>query len=203
MNYLAHIYLSWEDPKLTIGNFMADDIKGNKYLTLPPKIQQGVLLHRHIDSFTDQHPVVKKSTARLHNQYGHYSGVIVDIFYDHFLAKNWNQYHNIALLEYTLNFYSLLEANKDLLSNRILQMLPVMKKYNWLYSYRTISGIESILEQMNRFRTQNRSNMHLAVHELTKHYTDFETEFATFFNEIMISTKSKIEELNIKYNQKS
>ena len=88
MNYLAHIYLSNEEEEITLGNFIADGVKGKKYVQFPLGIQQGILLHRAIDSFTDAHPIVRKSTKRLHKKYGHYSGVIVDILYDHFLAKN-------------------------------------------------------------------------------------------------------------------
>ena len=103
MNFLAHIYLSGEDEGITIGNFIADGIKGKKYLSYPASIQKGILLHRGIDSFTDSHPTVRQSTARLHENYGHYSGVIVDILYDHFLAKNWEEYHeqDLACLLYT------------------------------------------------------------------------------------------------------
>ena len=87
MNYLAHIYLSNEEEEITLGNFIADGVKGKKYIQFPSGIQQGILLHRAIDSFTDTHPIVRKSTKRLHKKYGHYSGVIVDILYDHFNYK--------------------------------------------------------------------------------------------------------------------
>ena len=89
MNFLAHIYLSGNNDLLKIGNFMADSIRGNSYENYPEEIKKGILLHRSIDSFTDMHPVYRKSKHRLHEKYGHYSGVIMDIFYDHFLAKNW------------------------------------------------------------------------------------------------------------------
>ena len=110
MNYLAHIYLSNEEEEITLGNFIADGIKGKKYIQFPLGIQQGILLHRAIDSFTDAHPIVRKSTRRLHKKYGHYSGVIVDILYDHFLAKNWMKYHSIPLHKYIEN---LCKKNKE------------------------------------------------------------------------------------------
>src|SRR5690606_39712177 len=87
MNFLAHIYLSFEDDGITIGNFIADSIRGNRYKHLPERIQQGIMLHRAIDTYTDKHPTVRQSTKRLHQNYSHYSGVIVDIFYDHFLDR--------------------------------------------------------------------------------------------------------------------
>lgn len=97
MNFLAHIYLSGNNEMITIGNFMADGIRGETYKKYPVDIQKGILLHREIDTFTDAHPIVRQSTKRLHKNYGHYSGVIVDILYDHFLAKNWSAYSPVLL----------------------------------------------------------------------------------------------------------
>ena len=88
MNYLAHIYLSGDRELIRIGNFIADHIKGKKYQAFSQGIQKGILLHRQIDSFTDNHEIVRKSKRRLHERYGLYRGVIIDIFYDHYLAKN-------------------------------------------------------------------------------------------------------------------
>src|SRR5690606_33121767 len=115
MNYLAHIYLSGNDDYITIGNFIADGIKGKDYKNFPKNIQIGILLHREIDTFTDAHPIVRQSTKRLHENYSHYSGVIVDILYDHFLAKNWLQYSDIPLATYVDAFYDNLETHFDLL----------------------------------------------------------------------------------------
>src|SRR5690606_6470869 len=111
MNFLAHIYLSGDDPNVVIGNFIADGIKGKDYQKFPTEIQHGILLHREIDTFTDAHPIVRQSTKRLHKNFGHYSGVLVDVFYDHFLAKNWKHYHEQPLAKFVENFYQLLETN--------------------------------------------------------------------------------------------
>lgn len=183
MNFLAHIYLSGENEDIILGNFIADGIKGKRYLKYPPEIQKGIILHRAIDTFTDQHPTVRKSTARLHENYGHYSGVIVDMFYDHFLAKNWEQYHPQNLEDYIAEFYELLRRNFETLPVNIQRFMPYMIKDNWLLSYRTISGIGIILNQMN-IRTKHQSNMNLAVVELEKFYPDFEAEFTSFFEEL-------------------
>jgi len=194
VNYLAHIYLSNEEEEITLGNFIADGVKGKKYVQFPLGIQQGILLHRAIDSFTDAHPIVRKSTKRLHKKYGHYSGVIVDILYDHFLAKNWTQYHSIPLHKYTENFYNLINSNFDRLTPRIQKMMPYMIEQNWLLSYASIDGIGKILDQMNR-RTNNQSKMNLAVIELTKYYKEFEEEFTLFFEDLKKYSKNKITEL--------
>ena len=194
MNYLAHIYLSNEEEEITLGNFIADGVKGKKYVQFPLGIQQGILLHRAIDSYTDAHPIVRKSTKRLHKKYSHYSGVIVDILYDHFLAKNWTQYHSIPLHKYTENFYNLINSNFDRLTPRIQKMMPYMIEQNWLLSYASIDGIGKILDQMNR-RTNNQSKMNLAVLELTTYYKEFEEEFTLFFKDLKKYSKNKIIEL--------
>jgi acyl carrier protein phosphodiesterase len=191
MNYLAHIYLSGDDPGVTIGNFIADGIKGKKYLKYPPSIQKGILLHRFIDSYTDAHPVFKQSTKRLHENYGHYSGVIVDILYDHFLAKNWLEYSKVPLEEYTLQFYQLLNDNYQMLPTRVQKMMPYMIADNWLLSYASMKGIGRILYQMNQ-RTRNRSKMNFAILELETYYDQFEAEFERFFNQLQEQCKLKL-----------
>ncbi|WP_370479656.1 ACP phosphodiesterase [Tamlana flava] len=196
MNYLAHIYLSGDNDLVTIGNFIADGIKGSKYKKYPKDLQTGILLHRHIDTFTDAHETVRLSTKRLHEKYGHYSGIIVDILYDHFLAKNWRQYCPVPLNEYVDDFYDSLEVHYDILPLRVRKMMPYMMTNNWLVSYASIKGISRVLDGMNR-RTKNRSSMNEAVVELETFYSEFENEFSTFFDELIISSNQKLEELNM------
>ncbi|WP_282123495.1 acyl carrier protein phosphodiesterase [Algibacter mikhailovii] len=195
MNYLAHIYLSGDNELVTIGNFIADGIKGKRYKEHPQEIQKGILLHRHIDTFTDSHKTVRQSTKRLHNKYGHYSGIIVDILYDHFLAKNWKKYSDTPLENYADTFYNSLKKHYDLLPLRIQNMMPYMLAGNWLLSYASIEGIGEVLDGMNR-RTKNRSSMNEAVEELKEFYTEFENEFTIFFEELMATSKEKLNELN-------
>jgi len=183
VNFLAHIYLSADDPMITIGNFMADGIKGKKYLKYSEGIQKGILIHRWIDTYTDSHAIVKQSTKRLHAKYGHYSGVIVDILYDHFLAKNWATYHNEPLADYIANFYQLLINNHELLTPRIQRMMVPMIRDNWLLSYATIEGIGTVLYNMN-IRTKRRVAMDKAIEDLKEHYVVFEEEFTSFFEEL-------------------
>ena len=183
MNFLAHIYLSEDNDLLKIGNFMADSIRGHSYDVYPNEIQKGILLHRSIDSFTDMHPIYRQSKHRLHEKYGHYSGVIMDIFYDHFLAKNWIEYHNEKLEDYATNFYQLLQNHHDLLTDRVRGMLPYMIGRNWLVSYATLEGLQMILFQMDH-RTKNRVAMHESIIELKLFYKEFEIEFSLFFEEL-------------------
>ncbi|MFO8147255.1 MAG: acyl carrier protein phosphodiesterase [Gillisia sp.] len=183
MNYLAHIYLSGEDEQLKIGNFIADSVKGRKFIGFPEKVKNGIILHRAIDTYTDSHPIVKKSVHRLFPVYSHYSAVIVDILYDHFLAANWSDYSDVPLEKYVAEFYELLNENFEILPKRVKQFLPYMIRDNWLLNYATIEGIGKILFQMDQ-RTKNRSQMQLATAELKLYYSEFEEEFRSFFTDL-------------------
>ncbi len=194
MNFLAHIYLSFDNPEITLGNFFADHIRGNKYKHFPEKIQKGILLHREIDTFTDSHPIAKQSSKRLHKNYSHYSRVIVDIFYDHFLAKNWQDYSKIPLDEFVENFYDLLEDNYTILPLATQRMMPYMIADNWLLSYANLDGISKVLAGMNR-RTKNKSKMNFAILDLEEHYSAFENEFTLFFEELITFSKQKFNSL--------
>lgn len=190
MNFLAHIYLSFEDEEITIGNFIADSIRGNKFKHLPERVQKGIKLHRFIDSFTDAHPTFRESTKRLHKNYGHYSGIIVDIFYDHFLAKNWASYSDTPLDVFVDNFYDLLEDNYTILPDGVKRMMPYMIADNWIFNYSKMEGIARVLTGMNR-RTKNKSKMNFAILDLEEHYNEFEKEFTSFFEELTVFSKQK------------
>lgn len=190
MNFLAHIYLSFDDPEITLGNFIADSIRANKYTHLPERVQQGIMLHREIDTFTDTHDIPKISSKRLHKNYSHYSRVIVDIFYDHYLAKNWSTYSDTPLDIYVENFYDLLEDNYTILPVGVQRMMPYMISDNWIYNYSKMEGIGKVLNGMNR-RTNNKSKMNFAILDLEEHYDKFEDEFTAFFEELMVFSKQK------------
>lgn len=191
MNFLAHIYLSGDNDLIKIGNFMADGIRGKHFESYPLEIQKGIILHRAIDTFTDAHPIFRQSTKRLHENYHHYAGVIVDVFYDHFLAKNWNKYSDEKLDHFVARFYQSLRDNHIILSERTKGMMPYMIEHNWLVSYQTVEGINRILTQMDH-RTKNESKMRFATNELFEFYPDFENEFTNFFEELIIYSNDKI-----------
>ena len=194
MNFLAHIHLSGENEFIKIGNFMADGVRGKQYENFPQEIQKGILLHRAIDTFTDAHPLFRQSTKRLHSRYHHYAGIIVDMYYDHFLAKNWENHSSENLENYSNRFYQSLLDNHTLLTPKTQNLLPYMIKYNWLVSYQSIPGLERILSQMDQ-RTQNQSLMRFAGEELAAHYALFEEEFSLFYKELQLFSENKLNEL--------
>lgn len=194
MNFLAHIYLSGDNDLVSIGNFMADGIRGKEFESHHAEIQKGVLLHRAIDTFTDSHELFRRGTKRLHPRYHHYAGVILDVFYDHFLAKNWNIYSNEPLADFAARFYRLLSDNERLLTDRTKNLLPVMMRHNWLLAYATVEGISQILTQMDT-RTGNQSGMRTSSEELVEFYPIFEEEFTLFFEDIRVMAAQKLKTL--------
>jgi acyl carrier protein phosphodiesterase len=195
MNFLAHLYLSESNTNLMIGNFIADHIQGNKYGHFSNEIQQGIFLHREIDTFTDAHAIVRKSKRRLHKRYGHYGGVIIDIFFDYFLAKNWNQYSAIPLDVYTQAVYKLLNEKSATLPVKSQQFIEYMVTYDILYNYQFEEGIEKVLNGMNS-RTKGKSKMNLAIEDLQILKNEFEDDFTLFFEELREFTTKKIKEFN-------
>lgn len=196
LNFLAHLYLSGSNSKIMIGNFIADHIKGNQFTHLGPEIQQGIKLHRQIDTFTDTHEVTRRSKRRLHKRYGLFAGIVIDIFYDHYLAKNWNDYSEIPLKIYVNSVYNLVKSNKEILPDKTLQMIPNMIKYNWLYNYKYQESIKNVLIGMNR-RTNNKGQLDLAINDLKTLDKNFEKDFKSFFKDLQIFSHQKIKELQL------
>jgi acyl carrier protein phosphodiesterase len=186
MNFLAHIYLSNDLPKIMVGNFIGDFVKGRNLLEqFEPDIAKGIELHRIIDAFTDTHPVVKQSKLKLRTKYRHYSAVIVDVFYDHFLAKFWTDYHSVLLPVYANKVYQIIETHRPVLPQEVIHMLPHMIKGNWLVNYGTLEGIEQALTGLAR-RTRYESKMEQSVNELEEFYPEFKQEFQSFFPELKL-----------------
>ena len=182
-----------------IGNFIADHIKGSQYKTYPEDIQKGILLHRQIDSFTDAHEIARKSKRRLHEQYGLYKGIIIDIFYDHMLAKNWSQYSKLELSDYTKDFYAQLTDHDAFLPEKIKYMSAYMIPQDWLLSYAEKQGIQKVLEGMDR-RTGGTSKMDLAILDLEENYDEFESDFKVFFEELRDFCEVKLSEIENLFN---
>ena len=163
-----------------IGNFIADHVKGKMIDLFPEKVRDGILLHRQIDHFTDTHPVVERSKLRLRPVFHKYAPVIVDVFYDHFLARDWETYHHQPLEIFSQEVYTLMDNNFQLMPGRMRTMLPYMQRQNWLLNYKETEGIHRALSGMSR-RTSFESGMENATSHLELHYGEFENEFAEFF----------------------
>jgi len=190
MNFLAHVYLSGSNEQLIIGNLIADAVKGKQIENFSQDIKKGIRLHRLIDSFTDNHIVVKTSVHRLEPLYKKYAVVIVDIFYDHFLAKNFNRYSTVPLSQISHTVYDILIRNYEILPPKSKRMLPFMVTQNWLEGYANLIDLQRVFNGMSR-RASFVSGMENAITDLKKDYSLYEAEFSLFFPDI-INYTSKI-----------
>jgi acyl carrier protein phosphodiesterase len=145
LNYLAHAYLSFGHPQVLVGNMISDFVKGKKKFDYPAGIQKGIALHRAIDTFTDAHTATRDAKEIFRPHYRLYAGALVDVLYDHFLATDEHEFDEGRLLLFSREVYHALDENLPLLPDYFAQMFPYMKKHNWLYGYRTRTGIEKSL----------------------------------------------------------
>ena len=193
MNYLGHFFLSRNERKeLIVGNFLGDFVKGKKQLaTYSPEVVKGILLHRAIDDFTDRHPMVLQSKKRLFPFYRHYAAVLVDLFYDHFLAASFSSYSSVPLGPFSQSVYSLLNHYFETLPPKAQHLLPFMEQHNWLLHYQQLEGISRACEGLSR-RTTFKSKMELGARDLQAHYGSFRREFTLFFEDIQQFTEDWI-----------
>jgi acyl carrier protein phosphodiesterase len=196
LNFLAHIYLSADDEDIKIGNFLGDFVKGrlNKLSNAQytAGIIKGMALHREIDFFTDNHPIVRQSIDRLQPKYHKFSGIVVDMFYDHILAKNFHHYSEISLEKYAQNFYELLERRKSEIPEPMERMVKSMVSRNWFVGYKSYEGIEWALTGISK-RLSFESGIECATEELRKDYELYEEEFKVFFPEIISNSNRFLE----------
>jgi acyl carrier protein phosphodiesterase len=194
MNWLAHAFLSKPNIAFRVGNILPDLVSITELKKFPPPIQDGIRCHKAIDIFTDSHPIVKHSINRLPAHYKRYGGILTDVFYDHFLAKNWNHYSSIDLNNFTQDFNADLKFIARDIPEEILAMFQRMLKHNVFVSYRDISGIKTTLQRID-LRLRKPANLGSAIHALEDHYDIYETEFSAFFDELQIYVKPYITEL--------
>ncbi|MEQ8154368.1 MAG: ACP phosphodiesterase [Clostridiaceae bacterium] len=181
MNYLAHIYLADNNDKSMLGNFLGDFVNKALENEFEYDIRSGIYMHRKLDSFTDSNPFVLESKKRISKENRRFAGVLVDLFYDHFLAKNWSEYSSIPLEEYADNFYGILKRHSSSLPDKLLRRMPVMIEENWLLSYKDISGIEKALERIARKFSESSRPLVDPVDELMRNYKSLQNDFQSFF----------------------
>jgi acyl carrier protein phosphodiesterase len=191
MNFLAHLYLSGNDTEIMIGNFIADSVKGRAYLKYSPGIQKGILLHRKIDEFTDRHPITKNLALLLKQKYKRHSGVVIDIFYDHFLCINWPHFSDSGLEEYIRYCHRVILRNILHLPSNIKSFLPILIARKRLLSYSRIEGVGNALKIMAKY-TSLPSESEFAIQVLNENYTFFNQNFLIFFKDLKTMVDAEI-----------
>lgn len=153
MNFLAHLYLSGESDGIKTGNFIGDYVKGRKFENYSGDIRKGILLHRSIDNFTDNHHLFQEVRRYFYPDYGRYSGIVGDVVFDHLLAKQWNQFSGYQLRDFARNAHSILLSNFFRLPFSVQQFLPIMIQHKRLESYASVEGLEKALQIMANYTT--------------------------------------------------
>lgn len=196
MNYLAHAYLSFHDPEILVGNMISDYVKGKKKFDYSPGIQQGMDLHRAIDTFTDEHPVTKKAKEIFRPHYRLYSGAFVDVVYDHYLAIDAAIFNTESLQQFAATTYQILEPYSAVFPERFAMMFPYMKTQNWLYNYRERWGIEKSLHGVVR-RATYLTESATAFRLFEEHFDELQQCYNAFFPELLVFVKNKMNELTV------
>ena len=184
MNFLAHTYLSGCNEEIIVGNFMGDYVKGKNYNRFPDQVRKGILIHRDIDTYTDMHPITRRSKLRISPRYHKYAGIIIDIFYDHFLASMWDDFSSLPLQDFVSRTYDLLKRNYKVLPEAIKRWFPTFLENNWMMAYQSVDGIELVLERMAA-NTSLPNHAGYAVEVLRDRYDLFRSDFLEFFPAII------------------
>lgn len=183
MNFLAHLFLSGARPLVIVGNFMGDAVKGRDLSRFSQELEQGIRLHRAIDHFTDSHPLQRSGRERSRAYAGRYSGVVMDLFYDHLLASEWSRWHPEPLPDFAQRMYELLTDHQHLMPARTQEMLPYMVKYDWLASYARVEGLARALNGLAQ-RVPEGHVMRGSEQVLLDNMNEFRSEFELFLPQL-------------------
>lgn len=185
MNFLAHFLLVQHNDSWIVGNYIADFIKGNAIYAYPSDVQEGIRVHRAIDTFTDQHPVVLQGVRRLRERHSKYASVLVDVYYDYVLSLHWEKYTDQELRDFTRSMYAVLESHAALLPESFQHRLELMIADDWLMRYTNLEGLEEAFHRIKR-RASKPELFDRAVDSLLAHLPALEEEFQLFFPELIV-----------------
>ena len=191
MNFLAHAFLSFDIPHLVVGNFLGDFLRHSETLLLPAPIQEGIRLHRKIDTYTDRHPVVKAGTARMRPFHGKYAPVVVDMCYDYLLAVHWGKYHEKPLPQFSHNIYGILESHLGIMPPRLQERVPRMIAGDWLSAYGTEEGMLFAFDRM-KYRASKPELFANAFQNLLNLWEPFVADFRDFFPDLVGYVRGEI-----------
>lgn len=190
MNWLAHLLLSEPTPEFRLGNLLPDFIPPTAIAALPEEFRRGAACHRRIDAFTDAHPVVRRSRARIAATHRRYSGILVDIFYDHVLAREWTEYAAQPFEDFLAEFRAAAVRHGPTLPDEMQRPLARMREDDWLGGYRELAGIERALARLS-CRLRRPVELAAATADLAAHYDGFSADLAEFFPELCAHVRAE------------
>lgn len=180
MNYVAHLYLSNDDPQILLGNFLGDFVKGPVGQEYPQKVAHGIRLHRRIDAFTDSHERVRCSRRLINPALARLSGILIDIFYDHFLINNWSKFSDQCFSSCVQQWYKQLHSQLTQIPKQVQKILLAMIEHDWLSAYQSVDGVHHVLQRVSqRIRFEN--YLSNGIECLKLNYSSFDEHFMAFF----------------------
>jgi len=188
MNYLAHLYLSEDSEESVIGSIIADFVKGLLVDQYNPTVLKAIEVHRKVDAFTDTHVIVLESRKLFSSKRRRFAGIIIDVAFDHFLAKNWSLYSNVELIDFIDKSYAILKRYRKLLPGDLKFAVPRMIEEDWLGSYKHLEAIGITLDKISKRiekKFGRRNNLSGAIEEVKSNYIELETNFKVFFPELV------------------
>ncbi|HYK04309.1 MAG TPA: ACP phosphodiesterase [Thermoanaerobaculia bacterium] len=184
MNHLAHLFLARPTPESLIGNLSGDFVKGALGDRFPPEMRAGIEQHRRIDAFTDSHPSVAAFRRVLTPEHGHYARVIADMFFDHFLARRFDEYGGEPLDAFLARTFALMDPLVELMPGRLRTLYPHIRDEEWLQSYRDVEAMHDALRNIS-YRFSRRPRLETATRHLVESRQELESHFEAFFPEVM------------------
>lgn len=193
MNYLVHLFVSNNDPMLQVGNWAGDMIRNKDLSSLPDQIRNGVFLHRSIDSFSDNHPLIKQGIERIRKHQGKYAPVVLDVYFDHILFLNWEKFSTEPFPAFSGRFYQRLEKHADSFPENIRSRARSMAMYDFLNAYTELEGMRDVFKRIaQRARFPNR--MEVALENLLENWEGFNADFLDFFPDLQTFVDQKMKE---------
>lgn len=195
MNFLAHLFLGPPQAEQALGSLLGDFVRGPiQAMALPEGVRQGIWLHRRIDAFTDAHPLVRRSRMRVSDGRRRYAGIMVDMFYDHLLARHWQSFSDQSIEGFTRNMYALVLQQQAIIPEQAWPTLSRMARYDWLTSYSQLENMHRALDQI-ALRLTRANTLPGSAAELEQQYAGFEADFFAFMPEVMTFAEAQAAEL--------
>jgi acyl carrier protein phosphodiesterase len=197
VNYLAHIFLAGPEPEAQLGGLLGDFTKPFSGMSFGATAEREILIHRRIDSFTDAHPIVLAAKARFSPRARRFSGLVLDLLYDHFLADHWSEYCDLDLRRYIDRFCITLLNPPFVLPERLSKLAPALASEDWLGSYAEYGGFERAVKRLSLRLSKGAEQMLEGLTDVRRHLSAFEAGFQSFFPELQSYVQRKREELAV------
>lgn len=189
MNWLAHLLLSEPTPAFRLGGILPDLVSAKELANLPSEFQSGIQRHRQIDAYTDSHRIFRRSVQRLNPPFRRFGGILIDVFYDHFLSREWRSFSDTPLPEFVSEFYASFESHRAELPPDAYARLKQMQAGNWLCSYGDISGVAHTLQRISS-RLSRPFDLAPSISILERDYESLHEDFVIFFPELRERVRS-------------